>query len=202
MNLNDKRIQAYKKTAQHSAEPKGGSGGAAGFTEKAAQSAESGSAHSFELEPNLTAANSASVRGGDSGKNTVKKMRTHIDALMERDGLLKIVKAQNLNSENKTDGLSAANGENTANGGPAGDSVYRRVAKFLLLIGVNEAAKILPHLTDEQTEKIIPEIASVRSVDPDEASAIFAEFQSLLQRSRQSGGVQTARTILEKAFGP
>lgn len=202
MNLNDKRIQAYKKTAQHSAEPKGGSGGAAGFTEKAAQSAESGSAHSFELEPNLTAANSASVRGGDSEKTTVKKMRTHIDALMERDGLLKIVKAQNLNSENKTDGLSAANGENTANGGPTGDSVYRRVAKFLLLIGVNEAAKILPHLTDEQTEKIIPEIASVRSVDPDEASAIFAEFQSLLQRSRQSGGVQTARTILEKAFGP
>ena len=42
----------------------------------------------------------------------------------------------------------------------------------------------------------------MRSVDPDEASAIFAEFQSLLQRSRQSGGVQTARTILEKAFGP
>ena len=81
------------------------------------------------------------------------------------------------------------------------DSVYRRVAKFLLLIGVNEAAKIIPHLSAEQTEKIIPEIASIRSVDPDEASVILAEFQSLLNRARESGGVDTARNILEKAYG-
>ena len=29
------------------------------------------------------------------------------------------------------------------------ESIYRRVAKFLMLIGVDEAAKILPHLTEE-----------------------------------------------------
>jgi flagellar motor switch protein FliG len=81
------------------------------------------------------------------------------------------------------------------------DSVYRRVAKFLLIIGVDEAAKVMPHLSEEQTEKIIPEIASIRSVSPDEASVILAEFQSLLQRSREDGGVDTARTILIKAFG-
>ncbi len=81
------------------------------------------------------------------------------------------------------------------------DSVYRRVAKFLLLIGVDEAAKILPHLTQEQTEKIIPEIASIRNIEPEEASVILAEFQSLLKKSRESGGKETARTILEKAFG-
>jgi flagellar motor switch protein FliG len=81
------------------------------------------------------------------------------------------------------------------------DSLYRRVAKFLLLIGVDEAAKILPHLTPEQTEKIIPEIASIRRVDPDEASVILAEFENLVQRARESGGVTTARSILEKAFG-
>lgn len=81
------------------------------------------------------------------------------------------------------------------------DSLYRRVAKFLLLIGVDEAAKILPHLTSEQTEKIIPEIASIRRVDPDEAAVILAEFENLVQRARETGGVSTARTILEKAFG-
>lgn len=81
------------------------------------------------------------------------------------------------------------------------ESVYRRVAKFLLLIGVDEAAKVMPHLTEEQTKKIIPEIASIRSVSPDEASTILAEFQALVQRSREDGGVDTARTILEKAFG-
>ena len=82
------------------------------------------------------------------------------------------------------------------------DSVYRRVAKFLLLIGIDEAAKILPHLTAEQTEKIIPEIASIRSVSPEEASGILEEFNGLLEKSRESGGVETAREILEKAYGP
>ncbi len=81
------------------------------------------------------------------------------------------------------------------------DSLYRRVAKFLLIIGVDEAAKILPHLTSEQTERIVPEIASIRRVDPDEASVILAEFENLVQRARESGGVTTARAILEKAFG-
>ena len=81
------------------------------------------------------------------------------------------------------------------------ESIYRRVAKFLLLIGVDEAAKILPHLTDEQTEKIIPEIASIRYVEPDEAKEILEEFQGLVKQAREEGGVDTARTILEKAFG-
>lgn len=81
------------------------------------------------------------------------------------------------------------------------ESIYRRIAKFLLLIGVDEAAKVISHLTPEQTEKIIPEIASIRSVDPEEAEVILAEFQSLMENSRQQGGVSMARDILEKAFG-
>ena len=81
------------------------------------------------------------------------------------------------------------------------DSVYRRVAKFLLIIGVDEAAKILPHLTEEQTEKIIPEIASIRSVRPEETSQILEEFESLLKTAREGGGIDTAREILKKAYG-
>lgn len=81
------------------------------------------------------------------------------------------------------------------------DSLYRRVAKFLVLIGTDEAAKILPHLAPDQQEKIIPEIASIRSIDRDEAAEIFEEFKTLLQKSREDGGVETARSILEKAFG-
>jgi flagellar motor switch protein FliG len=81
------------------------------------------------------------------------------------------------------------------------ESVYRRVAKFLLLIGVDEAAKVMQHLTEEQTEKIIPEIASIRNVSPDEATSILSEFQGLMQQARDSGGVGTAREMLEKAYG-
>ncbi|WP_428771172.1 flagellar motor switch protein FliG [Treponema sp. HNW] len=188
MNLNDKRIEAYKKTAERQRDTKAG-------------------------KPD--------------------KVRTYIDELMERDGLLKLVKSSKTPTPSvppasggkaessaaaaqaakpasgAASAASAAPSSGTAfSGVPIGtalqterDSVYRRVAKFLLLIGVNEAAKVIPHLTAEQTEKIIPEIASIRSVEKDEAALIFAEFQSLLEQSRQTGGVQTARSILEKAFG-
>ena len=81
------------------------------------------------------------------------------------------------------------------------DSIYRRVAKFLIIIGEDEAAKVLPHLAEEQIEKIIPEIASIKSVSPEESIKILEEFKGLIKQSRQSGGVETARDILQKVYG-
>lgn len=81
------------------------------------------------------------------------------------------------------------------------ESIYRRVAKFLVVIGIDEAAKIIPHLTEEQTEKIVPEIASIRSVPQEEAQEVLKEFESLLVKAREEGGLDTARTILTKAYG-
>ncbi len=81
------------------------------------------------------------------------------------------------------------------------DNKYRRVAKFLLLIGIDEAAKIMAHLPQDQIERIIPEIASIRSVEKDEAEVILAEFKAIATKQREQGGVETARTILEKAYG-
>jgi len=179
MNLNDKRLSAYKKTAE--GEPRAFSSGVENTKSEISRDS---------VSRTLDALRSASeVKMPSRGTGEiVTKMRTHIDDLMDRNGLLKFVK-------------NAGGSEASAQAGAGQDSVYRRVAKFLLLIGVNEAAKVLPHLTPEQTERIIPEIASIRSVDKDEAAVIFAEFQSLLERSRQAGGVQTAFSILEKAFG-
>lgn len=81
------------------------------------------------------------------------------------------------------------------------DSVYRRVAKFLLLIGEEEAAKILPHLPENQIEKIIPEIASIRTVTDEEAVVILEEFNVLAKQTKTQGGLETAREMLEKAYG-
>ena len=53
------------------------------------------------------------------------------------------------------------------------DSVYRRVAKFLMIIGVDEAAKILPHLSQEQTEKVISEFSTIKKIEKQEASLIL-----------------------------
>ncbi len=81
------------------------------------------------------------------------------------------------------------------------DNIYRRVAKFLVIIGIDEAAKILPHLTEEQTEKIIPEIASIQKITPEESASILEEFESLVEKAREEGGLETARNILTKAYG-
>ncbi|MCI5829390.1 MAG: flagellar motor switch protein FliG [Treponema sp.] len=81
------------------------------------------------------------------------------------------------------------------------ESIYRRVAKFLVIIGLDEAAKILPHLTEEQTEKIIPEIATIQKITPEEKAQILEEFDGLILKAREEGGIETARTILSKAYG-
>lgn len=90
-----------------------------------------------------------------------------------------------------------------AHGTDAKESPFRKVAKFLLLIGVEDAAKVMSRLSSEQTERVVLEIASIRRVDPDEAAIVLAEFEFLLkQATSPSGGVQTARSILDAAFGP
>jgi flagellar motor switch protein FliG len=97
---------------------------------------------------------------------------------------------------------------NNAGGETAGgDSKLRRVAKFLILIGGDEAAGILSTLDIGQVEAISREIASIRGISGEEASAIFEEFRSLLSanygfRGANSGGVEAARRLLYAAFGP
>jgi flagellar motor switch protein FliG len=88
-----------------------------------------------------------------------------------------------------------------------GDSKYRRAAKFLILIGGDEAAAILSQLDAEQVEAVSKEIASVRGITAAEAESILGEFRSLLSASYNysgsaSGGVEAARRLLYAAFGP
>jgi flagellar motor switch protein FliG len=89
----------------------------------------------------------------------------------------------------------------------AGESKYRRAAKFLILIGGDEASGILAGLDAEQVEEIAREIASVRGITADEAETVFEEFRGLLKSSYgysggAAGGVEEARRILYAAFGP
>ena len=172
MNLNDLRASAYKNASK---DVKNSSQTPPFIPQRAAKK-------QTDSEP-LKDADRQIGKISDSKKSSgsAGELDRAADALTSR-GLIKVPV-----SETETDGK---------------DSVYRRVAKFLLLIGVDEAAKILPHLTEAQTERIIPEIASIRSVMPEEASVILEEFRSLLERSRESGGMDTARNILEKAYGP
>ena len=82
------------------------------------------------------------------------------------------------------------------------ESVYRRVAKFIILIGVDEASTILPFLSENQIERILAEIASIRTISKEEASVILEEFHSYVKKVKTQGGIETAREMLVKAYGP
>jgi flagellar motor switch protein FliG len=89
----------------------------------------------------------------------------------------------------------------------AEDTKYRRVAKFLILIGGDEAAGILSKLDIDQVEAVSREIASIRGISGEEARLILDEFRSLLSlpygySGFSSGGVEEARRLLYTAFGP
>ena len=89
----------------------------------------------------------------------------------------------------------------------ASESKTRRVAKFLILIGADEAAKVLANLESEQVEQISREIASIRGIDSAEAAEILDEFNSMLYIAKRyggaaQGGVDAARRLLYAAFGP
>jgi flagellar motor switch protein FliG len=90
---------------------------------------------------------------------------------------------------------------------PVGDSKYRRVAKFLILIGGDKAAEILSHLDEDQVEAISREIVTIRFISPEEKADVLKEFKSLLSASYRyagtaSGGIEEARRLLYTAFGP
>jgi len=87
------------------------------------------------------------------------------------------------------------------------DSKFRRVAKFLMLIGSDRAAEIIGRLPQDQIEAISAEIATIRSIGAEESRVILQEFSSLLSSPYQilgakSGGIETARRVLYAAFGP
>ncbi len=82
------------------------------------------------------------------------------------------------------------------------ESPFRRVAKFLYLVGEKQAAHVLQKLTREQIEKVTAEMLTIRYIDKDEAAYILSQFTALYNDTKNSiGGVETAETILKKAFG-
>jgi len=86
------------------------------------------------------------------------------------------------------------------------DSKCRRVAKFLILIGSEQAADILAELDPEQVEEISKEIALTKIIKPEEGQEILDEFHALFSQpykfsGNSYGGVETARRILYAAKG-
>jgi flagellar motor switch protein FliG len=86
--------------------------------------------------------------------------------------------------------------------GPSTDKSLRKVAKFLILLGQDEAAKVVRHLDPSQIEALGKEIAGIKKIDPVEAETILREFGYIAGQTAAKGGSQAARSILDRAFGP
>jgi flagellar motor switch protein FliG len=89
---------------------------------------------------------------------------------------------------------------------PQAESKYRRVAKFLILIGSEQASEILAQLDPEQVSEISKEISQIKFIKPEEGSEILAEFQEVFSKpysfsGSSRGGIETARRILYATIG-
>jgi len=78
-----------------------------------------------------------------------------------------------------------------------------KAAKFLLLIGQEEAAKVIKHLKAKEIEAITKEIASIDHIDTEEANSILLEFGWLAKNNAHllHGGEAIAEQMLASAFG-
>jgi flagellar motor switch protein FliG len=86
--------------------------------------------------------------------------------------------------------------------GPDGDGT-KKAAKFLLLLGKDDAASIMRHLSEDELLRVSSAMAGIRTVSKPEADALLREFGFLkVPPHTSSGGLDVARSLLTEAFGP
>jgi flagellar motor switch protein FliG len=79
-----------------------------------------------------------------------------------------------------------------------------RAAGLMLLLGTDEAARVMARLDPDEAETLARQIAATSRVDAVEARKILDEFGDRfgnLEIKRARGGVEAAREILNAAFG-
>jgi len=78
-----------------------------------------------------------------------------------------------------------------------------KAARFLLLLGKDEAANVIRHLKPDEIERVSREIALIDSLSTEEANSILTEFGWLAKTKGVSlqGGPEIAESMLKAAFG-
>ncbi len=86
----------------------------------------------------------------------------------------------------------------------ARDTGYRKAAQFLMLVGKDEAVRVLKHMSPEEVEGITREIARTNRIEEKEASKILEEFGYILQTRDliARGGIEKAQEMLTASVGP
>ncbi len=84
------------------------------------------------------------------------------------------------------------------------DAGYRKAARFLMLLGKDEAARVLKHMSPEEVEGITKEIARTQHIDEHEAEKILEEFGYINETKNlvARGGIEKAQEMLTASLGP
>lgn len=84
-----------------------------------------------------------------------------------------------------------------------GLSGREKSAILLIALGPDLSAQVMKHLRDEDIDVLTLEIASIRKVEQETKDKVLEEFNDmcLAQEYLEEGGIDYARTILEKALG-
>ena len=79
-----------------------------------------------------------------------------------------------------------------------------RAAAVIVTLGTEEAAEVYKYLREEEIEQLSLEVAKMEALPPEELNEIIDDFYGLCvtQKVIAEGGVDYARDVLEKAFGP
>jgi flagellar motor switch protein FliG len=83
------------------------------------------------------------------------------------------------------------------------DTGYRKAARFLMLLGKEEAGRVLAHMSPGEVEGIAREIARTQSIHESEASKILEEF-GYIRETRDlvaQGGIEKAEEMLVSSVG-
>jgi flagellar motor switch protein FliG len=83
------------------------------------------------------------------------------------------------------------------------DTGYRKAAQFLMLLGKDEAARVLRHMSAEEVEGITLEIARTQHIEEKEASKILEEFGYIRETKDliAQGGIEKAQEMLTASIG-
>lgn len=107
--------------------------------------------------------------------------------------------------ENKAAPLSAPSLTDTINQNIIEEiDPLQRAATVIAAMGAENAASVYKFLSDEDVEKLTYEVSSLPYMDISTVDAILSEFYDLCltQKVMTEGGVDYARQVLEKAYGP
>ncbi|WP_448517563.1 flagellar motor switch protein FliG [Pseudothermotoga sp.] len=80
----------------------------------------------------------------------------------------------------------------------------RKAAILLVMLGPEKAALVLKHLDESDVEQLTIEIANLGKITDEEKKQVLTEFQDIAKAREMiaQGGIEYAKQVLQKAFGP